>query len=140
VKRLYVHEKVYDPIVKGLTALAKQVKVAPGTESDAQLGPINNKMQLERVMGLVDDAKKHGATIEAGGVRLEGSGYFYPPTIVTSVGPGVRLVDEEQFGMALPIMKFSKVDDAIAQANATHYGLGGSIWTSDLDRGTALAQ
>jgi acyl-CoA reductase-like NAD-dependent aldehyde dehydrogenase len=140
VKRLYLHEKVYDPIVKGIAELAKKTKVGPGTDPDSQLGPINNKMQLERVMGLVDDAKKHGATIEAGGVRLEGSGYFYPPTIVTNVGPGVRLVDEEQFGMALPIMKYSKVDDAIAQANATHYGLGGSIWTSNLERGTALAQ
>src|SRR5262249_47025802 len=60
VKRLYVHEKVYEPIVKGLTELAKKVKVGPGTDADTQLGPINNKMQLERVMGLVEDAKKQG--------------------------------------------------------------------------------
>ena len=82
-------------------------------------------------MGLVDDAKKNGGTIEAGGVRLEGSGYFYPPTIVTDVGAGVRLVDEEQFGTALPVIKYSKLDDAIEQANRTHYGLGGSVWSGD---------
>jgi acyl-CoA reductase-like NAD-dependent aldehyde dehydrogenase len=126
--------------VKGLAELARKTKVGPATDPETQLGPINNKMQLERVMGLVDDAKKGGAKIEAGGVRLESSGYFYPPTIVTNVGPGVRLVDEEQFGTALPVMKYTKVQDAIAQANATHYGLGGSIWTSNLEKGTALAQ
>jgi acyl-CoA reductase-like NAD-dependent aldehyde dehydrogenase len=139
VKRLYVHEKVYQPIVAKLVELAKRTKVGPGTDPDVQLGPINNKMQLERVMGLVEDAKRHGARIEAGGVRLEGSGYFYPPTIVTNVGAGVRLVDEEQFGTALPVIPYVKVDDAIGQANATHYGLGGSVWTRDLARGTALA-
>ena len=140
VKRLYVHEKVYDPIVRGLAELAKKTKVGPGSDPDTQLGPINNKMQLERVMGLVEDARKGGARIEAGGTRLEGSGYFYPPTIVTNVGPGVKLVDEEQFGTALPVMKYSKVEDAIEQANATHFGLGGSVWTGNTERGTELVQ
>jgi acyl-CoA reductase-like NAD-dependent aldehyde dehydrogenase len=88
----------------------------------------------------VDDARKNGATIAAGGVRLEGSGYFYPPTIVTGVHEGLRLVDEEQFGTALPVLKYSNVEDALAQANRTHYGLGGSIWTSDLARGIELVQ
>jgi acyl-CoA reductase-like NAD-dependent aldehyde dehydrogenase len=140
IKRLYVHEKVYQPIVDGIVARAKKVKVGDGLDPDTQLGPINNKMQLERVMGLVDDAKKSGGKVLSGGVRLEGSGYFYPPTIVTEVGEGVRLVDEEQFGTALPIIKYSKLDDAIEQANRTHYGLGGSVWSSDPARGKSVVQ
>ena len=91
-------------------------------------------------MGLVDDARKSGGTVEAGGVRLEGAGYFYPPTIVTDVGAGVRLVDEEQFGTALPVMRYSKLDDALEQANRTHYGLGASVWTSDPARGAQIVR
>jgi acyl-CoA reductase-like NAD-dependent aldehyde dehydrogenase len=140
IKRLYVHEKVYEPIVAKLVERAKKTKVGPGLDDGVELGPINNKMQLERVMGLVDDARKSGGTVEAGGTRLEGSGYFYPPTIVTNVRGGVRLVDEEQFGTALPVLKFSKLDDVLEQANRTHYGLGGSVWTSNLERGTKLVQ
>ena len=107
------------------------MKVGDGLDPDTQLGPINNKMQLERVMGLVDDAKqerRHGRGRRH--ARSSGSGYFYPPTIVTDVGAGVRLVDEEQFGTALPVIKYRKLDDAIEQANRTHYGLGGSVWTA----------
>lgn len=140
IKRLYVHEKVYEPIVTKLVERAKRTKVGPGLEDGVELGPINNKMQLERVMSLVDDARKNGAKVAAGGVRLEGSGYFYPPTIVTDAHAGMRLVDEEQFGTALPIIKYSKVEDAIEQANRTHYGLGGSVWTSNLQRGLELVQ
>jgi acyl-CoA reductase-like NAD-dependent aldehyde dehydrogenase len=140
IKRLYVHEKVYEPIVSKLIERAKKTKVGAGLDDGVELGPINNKMQLERVMGLVDDARKNGAKIEAGGVRLEGSGYFYPPTIVTGAHEGMRLVDEEQFGTALPVIKYAKLEDALAQANRTHYGLGGSVWTSNLARGTELVQ
>lgn len=140
IKRLYVHEKVYEPVVRGLAEQARKVRVGDGLDPETQLGPINNKMQLERVMGLVDDARRHGATIEAGGVRLEGSGYFYPPTIVTNVGPGVQLVDEEQFGTALPVLRYAKLDDALEQANRTHYGLGGSVWGGDVARAKQVAQ
>jgi acyl-CoA reductase-like NAD-dependent aldehyde dehydrogenase len=134
IKRLYVHERVYEPIVKRLVERARTVRVGDGLDPETQLGPINNKMQLERVMRLVEDAKKSGGRIEAGGVRLEGSGYFYPPTIVTNVEAGMRLVDEEQFGTALPVLRYSKLDDAIEQANRTHYGLGGSVWSGDVER------
>ena len=140
IKRLYVHENVYEPIVQGLIERARSTKVGSGMEPDTQLGPINNHMQLEKVMAMVDDAKKNGAKIESGGARLESSGYFYPPTIVTNVHAGIRLVDEEQFGTALPVLKYKDLDEALEQANRTHYGLGGSIWTSNLERGEKLAQ
>ena len=140
IKRLYVHEKVYAPIVDGLIERAKAVKVGDGLEPDTQLGPINNKMQFDKVVGLVEDAKQHGARIAVGGRPLDGPGYFYPPTIVTDAHAGLRLVDEEQFGTALPIIKYRNLDDVMQEANRTHYGLGGSVWTSDLARGEALVQ
>ncbi|MGH7789343.1 MAG: aldehyde dehydrogenase family protein [Candidatus Binatia bacterium] len=140
IKRLYVHEKVYAPIVDGLIERAKAVKVGDGLEPDTQLGPINNKMQFEKVAALVDDAKRHGGRIATGGAALDRPGYFYPPTIVTEVGAGIRLVDEEQFGTALPIIKYRNLDETIAEANRTHYGLGGSVWTSNLERGEKLVQ
>src|SRR5262245_29973938 len=140
IKRLYVHEKVYAPIVDGLIERAKSVKVGDGLEPDSQLGPINNKMQFEKVVGLVDDARKHGARVVVGGAPLDRPGYFYPPTIVTEAHAGLRLVDEEQFGTALPVIKYRNLDDVIEEANRTHYGLGGSVWTSDLARGEQLVQ
>ncbi len=140
IKRLYVHEKVYGPIVKGLIERARSVKMGNGLEPDTQLGPINNQMQLTKVMELVDDARKSGAQVEVGGSRLDSPGYFYPPTIVTNVHPGMRLVDEEQFGTALPVLKYKHLEEALEQAGRTHYGLGASVWTSDVQRGEALVQ
>jgi acyl-CoA reductase-like NAD-dependent aldehyde dehydrogenase len=140
IKRLYVHEKVYQPVVNGLIAKAKKVRVGNGLEAETELGPINNKMQLEKVMGMVDDARKKGARIETGGERPDPKAYFFPPTIVTEARPGMTLVDEEQFGTALPIIKYSRLEEALEQANRTHYGLGGSIWTSNIQRGTELVQ
>jgi len=140
IKRLYVHEKVYAPIVDGLVERAKAAKVGDGLDAATQLGPINNKMQFDKVVALVDDAKQHGGRIAAGGAALDRPGYFYPPTIVTGVGAGVRLVDGEQFGPALPIIAYRNVDDVIEEANRTHYGLGGSVWTSNLERGEQLVQ
>jgi acyl-CoA reductase-like NAD-dependent aldehyde dehydrogenase len=140
IKRLYVHEKVYEPIVAALIERAKSVKVGNGLDPDTQLGPINNKMQLEKLMGMVDDAKRDGARIETGGARLDSPGYFYPPTIVTGAHAGMTLVDEEQFGTALPIIKYRDLEDALEQANRTHYGLGASVWTGNPERGESIVQ
>jgi acyl-CoA reductase-like NAD-dependent aldehyde dehydrogenase len=140
IKRLYVHEAVYRPLLAAMAELAQQVKVGDGLEASTQLGPINNQPQFDRVRDLVADAERAGGRVVSGGKPLDRPGYFYPPTLVTDVGEGVRLVDEEQFGTALPVIPYRDVDDAVAQANRTHYGLGGSIWTGDLDAGEALAE
>ncbi len=139
VKRLYVHERVYPALVQELADLAKNVRVGDGLDPTTQLGPLNNKPQLERVSELVEDAKRAGATIVTGGERLNKPGYFYAPTVVTNIAEGTRLVDEEQFGPALPIMPFSELDDVLERANATHFGLGASVWTKDLDKGADVA-
>jgi acyl-CoA reductase-like NAD-dependent aldehyde dehydrogenase len=92
------------------------------------------------VCELVQDALDHGGKAVAGGAPLDGPGFYYPPTIVTGVGPGVRLVDEEQFGPALPVIPFSDIEDAICQANGTEYGLCASVWSSDVARARQLTQ
>jgi acyl-CoA reductase-like NAD-dependent aldehyde dehydrogenase len=140
IKRLYVPEKLHDQIVARLADRARKTKVGNGLEPDTELGPINNEMQFSKVLSLVEDAKKSGGRIEAGGERLGQKGYFLPPTIVTNVGEGVRLVDEEQFGTALPVIKYKHLSDAIEQANRTHYGLGSSVWTKDVARGQEIAR
>src|SRR3546814_19823764 len=101
--------------------------------------PVQNRMQFDRVWSLFDHAIARGARVAVGGERHRGEGLFIPPTLVEGVGAGVRLVDEEQFGPVLPIIAFRDEAAAIAQANCGPYGLGGSIWTRDVDRGLALA-
>ncbi len=139
IKRVYVPEAMYPSMLEKLGELAKNVKVGDGLEAGTELGPINNKPQFERVTELVEDAKKHGAKIVTGGSRMGKDGYFFQPTIVGGISDGVRLVDEEQFGPALPIIPYKDVDDAVRRANATTYGLSGSVWSSNPDRGAEVA-
>jgi len=139
VKRVYAEQAVVRPLVDALTRLARSVAVGPGLDASSQLGPVNNRPQFERVSELIESARADGAQFEAGGEPSEGPGYFIRPTIVTGIEEGSRLVDEEQFGPALPILSVASVDEAIERANATHFGLGGSIWTSDTQRGADLA-
>ena len=140
IKRVYVPENMYAPMLEKLGALAKGVKVGDGLTAGTELGPINNKPQFERVTELVEDAKKHGAKIVTGGHRMKGDGYFFEPTIVGGISDGVRLVDEEQFGPALPVIPYKDLDDVLKRANATHYGLSGSVWSKDADRAAEVAQ
>ncbi len=140
IKRLYVPEQLHDQVVAKLVDRAKRTKVGNGMEPDVELGPINNDMQFQKVLSLVEDAKKSGGKIEVGGERMGSKGYFLPPTIVTGLGAGAKLVDEEQFGTALPIIKYKHLSDALEQANRTHYGLGGSVWSSNPDRAEEVAR
>lgn len=139
IKRLYVHENIYNEMVDELRKLAESAVLGDGLDPEVDIGPINNLMQLERVIELTEDAREHGAKILTGGRRLDRPGYFFPPTIVTNISDGVRLVDEEQFGPVLPVIPFSDVNEVIERANATDFGLGGSVWTRNLERGIELA-
>merc|ERR1712228_147287 len=100
-------------------------------------------MQFNKVMGIIDDTKTvEGAKIECGGGRMEGDGlkgYFIAPTIVSGVKEGCRLVDEEQFGPVLPVIKYSDQNDAIKRANDSAFGLGGSVWSSDEEKAVSVA-
>ncbi|HKU40630.1 MAG TPA: aldehyde dehydrogenase family protein [Polyangiales bacterium] len=140
VKRVYVPEAKFQQLVAAVAKVAREVKMGDGLEPDTQLGPINNAMQLERVSELVNDAKQHGATVHAGGERMGRKGYFFPPTILTDVSDDVAIVAEEQFGPALPLLPYKSLDDALERANATHFGLGASVWSADPARATQVAQ
>jgi acyl-CoA reductase-like NAD-dependent aldehyde dehydrogenase len=135
-----VHESILDPLVAELKKIAESIKVGDGLEPETQMGPLNNAMQLKKIKALVADAKRAGAKIITGGKALKRRGYFYQPTIVTQIKEGVRLVDEEQFGPVLPILVYHDIEEAVTRANATSLGLGASVWTSDWQKGAAIAQ
>lgn len=139
LKRLYVHESQYDEMCDELAKLAKNVKVGNGLEEGTELGPLQNARQLQIVKSLVDDARENGGKILAGGSETDGPGYFYKPTIIANQTDGDRIVDEEQFGPALPVIKYSDLDEVIARANRNENGLGGSVWSSDLDAASKVA-
>lgn len=138
-KRLYVHEDDYEQVITALDAVAAQMPMGNGMEDGNVLGPIQNEMQYNKVKALVEDAKAHGARIVRGGSPIEGAGYFYPITLVADIDNGVRLVDEEQFGPILPIIKYKTIDEAIAKANDTESGLGASVWGTDVSEATKIA-
>lgn len=136
MKRLYVHEDVYDEVCTALVEFAKNIPVGDGQDENSILGPVQNKMQFDKVKRLVDEAKQKGRVLLGGEA---GEGLFFPPTIIADLEDGDPLVDEEQFGPALPIIKYSNLEDAIESANALEVGLGGSIWSSDIEKARALA-
>jgi acyl-CoA reductase-like NAD-dependent aldehyde dehydrogenase len=139
IKRIYAHEKIYDALCDALAAEAKKAKVGDGLDPATELGPIQNKMQYDKVVGIIEDTRKRGGKFLAGGEIPNGPGYFLPPTLVTDVPEDSRLVQEEQFGPIVPILKFKDLDDALRRANDTRYGLSGSVWTSDPTRGAEIA-
>ncbi len=139
IKRLYVHEEIYDQVCDELSKIANNTVVGDGTNEDTTLGPIQNRMQFDKVCDILEDVKKSGARILSGGEVPDKPGYYFPVTLVADAKKGDRIVEEEPFGPILPIIKFSNVDDAIEQANDSPYGLGGSIWTQDVEKGVQLA-
>jgi aldehyde dehydrogenase (NAD+) len=139
-KRMYVHADVYDKLRDALVAYSKTVKIGDGSEQGTQIGPINNQPQYERVLGLIEDSKDKGYTILTGGEASDAPGYFIPVTIIDNPPENSRIVREEQFGPVLPLIKFDDIEDVIARANASDYGLGGSVWGTDIDKAFAVAQ
>lgn len=138
VKRVYVHADIYDQMCDELAGIASQAVVDDGLKQGTTIGPIQNYQQYEKVKGFVEDAKACGTVIAGGDVR-DGKGYFIAPTIVRDVKDGDKIVDEEQFGPVLPIIKFDNIDDVVARANDSDYGLGGSVHGADVDKATEIA-
>ncbi|HEY8544497.1 MAG TPA: aldehyde dehydrogenase family protein [Acidimicrobiales bacterium] len=139
VKRVYVPESLHDDVVDALAEHARAAKVGDGMDPETELGPVNNAPQFERVKGLVAEALDAGGVAVAGGQPLDRPGYFFAPTVVTGVAEGTRLVDEEQFGPAVPVLTYRDVDEVVERANATTFGLSGSVWSSDADRAAEVA-
>ena len=138
-KRLYVPDALHDQIVGELKAIIAATPMGDGLQPGIAMGPVQNPMQLKKVAALVDSAREEGATIVCGGVLPDGPGNFYPLTLVTDIRDGARLVDEEQFGPVLPIIRYSDLEQAIANANRLDVGLGASVWSSDTQRAAEVA-
>ena len=139
MKRLYVHENIYDEVCEELATIANDTVIGDGLEQGTKLGPLNNKMQYDKVKALIEEAKQDGNVI-AGGEFPDKPGYFIRPTIVRDIKEGSRLVDEEQFGPVLPVMSFADESEAVERANASAWGLGGSVWSASPERAYALAE
>ena len=140
LKRLYVHESQYDELSAELGRLAGAAKVGNGMEPGTELGPVQNRAQLGIVEALAADARAQGARFLSGGSTRDGKGYFFEPAIVTGLSNGSRLVDEEQFGPILPVIRYGDVNEAVRLANDNPNGLGGSVWGSDLSQAGAVAR
>ena len=142
-KRVFVHESLLEEFKAEAVKLAGEAKFDEGFAQGVTHGPINNKMQFERVSALVEDARAAGAEILCGGKRMapngEAESFFYAPTIICGVAEGTRVVDEEQFGPVMPIMSFADDAEAIRRANDTMFGLGGSVWGKDVAAANAMA-
>lgn len=139
IKRVYVPRAQYASFVDRIAEVASSTKVGDGLEDDTQLGPLNNEAQLRRVADLVERARQSGARIVTGGQPLGDQGYFYAPTVVSDISDDQALVAEEQFGPALPVLPYDDLDEAVSRANATRYGLSGSVWSSDPEKAAAVA-
>ncbi|MEM1103419.1 MAG: aldehyde dehydrogenase family protein [Pseudomonadota bacterium] len=139
VKRAYVHESIYDEMCDALSALADAAVVDDGLKQGVTIGPIQNRSQYEKIRSYLDEARSAGK-VAAGGDVADRPGYFVQPTIVRDVSDGDAIVDQEQFGPILPLIRFSDVDDVVRRANASEYGLGGSVWSSDVEAATRIAE
>ena len=138
VKRAYVPSALYDDFCDELAKLANEAIVDDGAKQGTTIGPVQNKMQYDKVSALIADAKMRG-TVLAGGEPMDRPGYFIAPTIVRDLPEDAPLVQEEQFGPVLPVMKYDDIADVIARANDSDYGLSGTVWGKDVARATAIA-
>lgn len=137
MKRLYVHEDVYDDVCDALVDYTCNIPMGNGMDEGSILGPVANQMQFDKLRRLVDDAKTRGRVLLGG---EPGEGLFFPPTIIADLNNGDPLVDEEQFGPALPVIRYSDVDEVIERANDSENGLGGSVWSADIDKAREIAK
>lgn len=139
IKRVYVPAALHDEICSELARLADAAVVGSGLEAGVEVGPVQNRAQFDRVMDLIASAQTEGNVI-AGGRAENGPGYFIRPTIVRDLSDDARIVREEQFGPILPVLRYDDIEDAIARANASEFGLGASVWSNDGERALAVAK
>jgi acyl-CoA reductase-like NAD-dependent aldehyde dehydrogenase len=139
IKRLYVHESLYDEMCETIAAMANACPVGDGADPSIQFGPVQNRAQYEKVLSFIEGARVDGRIIAGGEIR-QGNGYFIPLTVVRDISDGTSLVDDEPFGPVLPIIRYTDIDDAVARANASPFGLGASVWGSDLEQASDIGR
>ncbi|MGC0369218.1 aldehyde dehydrogenase family protein [Microbacterium sp. SLBN-111] len=139
IKRLYVPERRRASYTEAFADLAGRARVGDPLLDGTQLGPLATPAQFRGIRDLASATAAQGATIAAGGAARDGAGYFFPPTVVTDVAENSAIVADEQFGPILPVVGYDDVEEAVARANGTDFGLAGSVWGADLERAREIA-
>jgi succinate-semialdehyde dehydrogenase/glutarate-semialdehyde dehydrogenase len=138
IKRVFVEDSVADELIEKVAARAKRLKLGSGTDANAQMGPLHTEKQRAEIESQLADAVQRGGKIVAGGERPHGEGFdrgfYFEPTVVVDVPAGARVWTEETFGPLLPIMRVKDLDEALARANSSEFGLGSSIFTRDMSK------
>ncbi|KAK4202315.1 putative potassium-activated aldehyde dehydrogenase [Triangularia verruculosa] len=143
IKRLYIHEKIYDQFLAALVQVVKSFKVGGGGDPEAFLGPVQNSMQFAKVKDLYSEISKQNWQVAVGGEPVgsdKRKGFFLPPTIIDNPPDDSRIVVEEPFGPIMPVLKWRDEDDVVKRANNTNMGLGASVWSNDIARAEKLAK
>jgi acyl-CoA reductase-like NAD-dependent aldehyde dehydrogenase len=137
--RLLVQREIHDEFAAAVVARSRTLRQGSPFDADTDLGPLVSADQLDRVMGYLDIAQSEGTDVLLGGSRAAGAGYFVEPTVLCGMRPEMRIANEEIFGPVVGLMPFDTLDDAVAVANGTDFGLAASVWTSDIKIGHSLA-
>lgn len=138
--RIYVHKDIADEFTKRITQRMSALKIGNGADPDVDVGALVNLSTLEKVEGFVNDAVARGAKVECGGRRLDGKGFFYPPTVLSNVSEDADCVHDEIFGPVIAIQTFEDQEDVIRRANDTEYGLVAYVFSADMKRAMQVCE
>ena len=137
--RLYVEDKQFDRVVDGVSQLASKIRIGPGMDATTQMGPLVSEEQINRVCSYLESGLSEGAKATVGGSREGDKGYFVKPTVLVNTNEKMKVVREEIFGPVVTVMPFSDVDDLVAKANNTQFGLAAAVWTRDIKKAHRIA-
>ncbi len=138
--RFYVEDGIADAFTRRFAERMQALKIGPGLEAGVDLGPLINKAAQDDMAALVADARGHGGRVLTGGEKLNRKGFYFQPTVIADAGDGAQMLADEIFGPIAPIQRFDDLDDAVARANATDYGLIAYVFTQDLKKGLGLSE
>jgi acyl-CoA reductase-like NAD-dependent aldehyde dehydrogenase len=142
IKRIYVHESIYDKFLSAVTDFLDKMKTGDFSDTEAFFGPIQNKMQFEKLQKLYGQIETQGWKRAYGDISTtkSGKGYYMPPVVIDNPPEDSEIVQTEPFGPIVPLLKWSSEEDVIARANASALGLGASVWSKDVPRAQRMAE